>query len=123
MGKNIIAVVVLVVLGAGGAYAYLSLGRRASDEQSAAQANSVCAKHGMAVARCPFCDKSLLAKMGECKGHGVPEALCWKCEPTLVAAFKVEGDWCNGHGVPESMCVPCGGGANCPPGATTAPTK
>lgn len=69
---------------------------------------AMCATHHVLDADCPFCHKDLVAKRGECKEHGVPEALCWTCSPSLVAAYKAEGDWCGEHGVPESRCKLCG---------------
>ncbi|MCE9634260.1 MAG: hypothetical protein K8T90_01020 [Planctomycetes bacterium] len=88
----------------------LTLGTAAGCGKAADPAGDVamCAKHHLLDADCPFCHKDLAAKRGECKEHGVPEALCWVCSPSLVAAYKAEGDWCSEHAVPESRCKQCG---------------
>ena len=59
---------------------------------------------------CPFCNPGIVEAKGQCIEHGVPEALCTKCNPTLIAAFKLAGDWCAGHSVPESQCTICNPG-------------
>lgn len=109
--KKLMIVVCLFVLGGGGAYGYLYYKRKPKAKvekkvEKKAEAGA-CDKHKLTA--CPFCDKSQIAKLGECKGHKVPEALCYVCRPELVAAFKIEGDWCGGHKVPESQCELCGG--------------
>jgi len=71
--------------------------------------------HQLAEADCPWCDKSLIERMGQCGGHGVPEALCSRCNAALIPGFKAEGDWCAGHGLPESQCKRCQSG-DLPPG-------
>ncbi len=105
-----VAIVALVLAaGAGGAWIYLK-GDRAAGPASAgdqAGAQALCAAHGIPAAVCPFCDPSLIERLGHCAGHDVPEALCTRCNPVLIPAFKVEGDWCAGHEVPESQCVLC----------------
>ena len=73
----------------------------------AASGAAATCKHRIADAECPFCHKDLVAKLGECKAHGVPEAMCWQCKPSLVTAYKMEGDWCGEHGLPESKCTLC----------------
>ncbi len=77
-----------------------------SDPAAPAGAAATC-EHRIADADCPFCHTELVAKLGECKEHGVPEALCWQCKPSLVTAYKMEGDWCGEHGLPESKCTLC----------------
>ncbi len=109
MKKNIVLAVLLVVLGAGGAFVYLRFVRPSGDG-GAAPAADFCARHQIAEKDCPWCDPSLIEKKGQCGGCGVPEALCTQCNPELIPGFKAENDWCAGHGVPESQCVPCKGG-------------
>ncbi len=109
MKKNILIAVLLVVVGAGGAFLYLRM------SSSASRQAQVCAKHQIAEKDCPWCDPSLIEKKGRCPEHGVPEALCAKCNPSLIAGFKAEMDWCAGHGVPESQCALCKSG-RLPPG-------
>ena len=46
-----------------------------------------------------------------CAEHGVPEALCTKCNPALIPVFEARGDWCAEHGFPESICPTCNPGA------------
>ena len=66
--------------------------------------------HELSAGQCPFCDKTLIDKMGFCHGHGVPEAFCTKCNPWVIPAFKATNDWCAGHNVPESQCTICNPG-------------
>lgn len=63
--------------------------------------------HGLSGEDCPFCDPGLVERRGQCAEHGVPEALCTRCNPSLIAAFKANGDWCAEHGLPESQCMIC----------------
>ena len=114
MKTNIVMAVVLIVLGAGGALAYLHFSRSSGDGGTTPSAE-FCAKHKIAEKDCPWCDPSLVKKMGQCAGHGVPEALCSACNPALIPGFKAERDWCAGHSVPESQCKPCKAG-HLPPG-------
>ena len=111
MKKNIVAAVVLVMLGAGGAAMYLRISRSSGEGRTVFPAE-FCAKHQIAEKDCPWCDISLVEKRGMCAGHGVPEALCSKCNPALIPGFKAERDWCAGHGVPESQCAPCNQGCS-----------
>ncbi|MFH1514239.1 MAG: efflux RND transporter periplasmic adaptor subunit [bacterium] len=69
-------------------------------------ASATC-EHELATGECPFCDPSLIEKLGQCGEHGVPEAFCYICNPDLVAAFKIENDWCGEHKRPESQCTIC----------------
>lgn len=108
--KKILIVVCFYFFGAGGAYGVLYFKRRPLSQTAAHS----CKKHSLKA--CPFCDKSQIDKLGECKEHKVPEALCHVCRPELVAAFKIEGDWCGGHNLPESQCQLCGG--SCAPKET-----
>ena len=63
--------------------------------------------HRLSPGECPFCDESLIDKLGFCNEHGVAEALCTQCAPALVTAFKAIGDWCASHDIPESQCTIC----------------
>ncbi len=122
--------VVLFVVGIGGGYFYLTQ-RSAQDTPSPAATEAtlvesestehgksviipedatICATHRIPEVICPFCKSSLVDELGHCGVHDVAEALCSRCNPTLIAAFKAEGDWCTGHGLPESQCALCGGG-------------
>lgn len=113
MKKNVLIAVLLVVVGAGGALAYLKFaGKRQENEPNATE---FCAKHKIAEKDCPWCDPSLIKTKGQCPGHGVPEALCSQCNPALIPGFKAENDWCAGHSIPESQCDLCKAG-NLPPG-------
>ncbi|MHC4108211.1 MAG: hypothetical protein ACYSTY_09035 [Planctomycetota bacterium] len=69
----------------------------------------MCVRHNIPEVVCPFCDPSLVEKLGHCGGHDVAEALCTRCNPVLITAFKAEGDWCAAHGLPESQCLICQG--------------
>ncbi|MCC7292781.1 MAG: efflux RND transporter periplasmic adaptor subunit [Phycisphaerales bacterium] len=104
--RNILALTMVAGVVAGGVWYALRRPRIAGE--SAAD-GSVCAEHGLAPAECPWCDPTLVEKLGMCAGHGVPEALCWKCHDKLVAAFKKKNDWCAGHDCPESLCKICNG--------------
>ena len=114
MKKNIVAAVVLVALGASGAYVYIRFSRP-SGEGKKVPRSGFCDKHQIAEKDCPWCDPSLVKKKGQCPEHGVPEAFCAKCNPDLIPGFKAEHDWCTGHGVPESQCALCKAG-QLPPG-------
>ncbi len=106
MTKNIVIAVKLMIVGALGALLYINLGR--SDGSAASDSQpEFCVRHQIDEKDCPWCDPSLIEKMGMCPGHGVPEALCSQCNPALIPGFKVEGDWCAGHAVPESQCILC----------------
>ncbi len=89
---------------------YFMVGRGPGPDAAKSDGETICGKHGIPDAECPFCHPSLIAELGECVGHGVPEALCWKCNAVLVKAYEAEGDWCKGHGVPESRCIICNPG-------------
>jgi cobalt-zinc-cadmium efflux system membrane fusion protein len=78
-----------------------------SAEQVKSETQAFCEEHQIAEAQCPFCDASLIEKLGQCNEHGVPEALCYQCNPALIPAFKATGDWCGGHDRPESQCYIC----------------
>ena len=114
MKNNIVAAVVLVVLGAVGAFVYIYLSRTFGEGRTLPRAE-FCAKHQIVEKDCPWCDPSLVKKKGQCPEHGVPEAFCAKCNPALIPGFKAEHDWCVGHGVPESQCALCKAG-QLPPG-------
>lgn len=109
MKKNVIVAILLVLLGTGGNGLYLT-SARATHETEKAPAAAFCFEHQIAEKDCPWCDPSLVEKMGLCPEHGVPEALCTQCNPALIEGFKAEGDWCAGHDVPESQCTICNPG-------------
>lgn len=69
--------------------------------------NALNCEHGIAKAKCPFCDPSLIESEGFCNGHDVAEALCVKCRPFMKTAFIATGDWCAEHNTPESQCALC----------------
>ncbi len=73
-----------------------------SGSESEKTAPAVCEAHG--VARCPFCDPSLLESMGFCSGHGVPEAICTRCRDDLEEgpAFAKSA-----HGLSVHLSVEC----------------
>ncbi len=112
--KKIAIAVLLVAVGAGGAFMYLRYTRSLKETPVAVQAKEFCTRHQIAEKDCPWCDPSLVNSKGKCPEHGVPEALCAQCNPALIAGFKVENDWCAGHGVPESQCAPCLAGGHLP---------
>ena len=78
--------------------------QRNPSEASPQTQASLCAEHGVAGERCPFCHPELVEELGICQEHKVPEALCYQCRPDLVAGFKATHDWCAEHEVPESQC-------------------
>lgn len=102
MKKILLSAVLLAVL-AGAAHVYLT---RFHGDRSAS-APGLCSQHQVALSDCPFCNKSLIEKKGQCVEHGVPEALCTRCSPSLIPAFRAENDWCGGHDLPESQCLLC----------------
>ncbi len=108
MTKNIVLAVTLMITGALGALLYINFGRSEGPDAHDSQPE-FCVRHQIAEKDCPWCDPSLVAKLGMCPGHGVPEALCSRCNPALIPGFKAEGDWCAGHAVPESQCAVCRG--------------
>ncbi len=114
MKKNILIAVLLMVAGAVAAFMYVNFNRQPKKTVSAQKAE-FCARHQISESNCPWCDPSLIEKMGMCVGHDVPEALCSRCNTLLIAGFKAEGDWCAGHNLPESQCKLCQAG-HLPPG-------
>jgi hypothetical protein len=114
MKKNVLGAAIMVVLGAAGAYVYL-LTTRSGGGSPGGAGTAMCTRHAIAEKDCPWCDPSLIEKLGQCPGHGVPEAFCSRCNPALIPGFEAENDWCAGHGVPESQCEPCKAG-HLPPG-------
>ena len=112
MNKNILAGIILLIIGAGGGYFYINAqGEQVHDNHG----GEFCPEHKIAENDCPWCDKSLISRKGQCKEHGVPEALCSQCNPALIPGFKAENDWCAGHNIPESQCKLCQAG-QLPPG-------
>ncbi len=106
MKSKILAAVILAALAVGGTFAYV-LVSRITGRGEARPAGEFCEKHQLAEKDCPWCDPSLVKKLGQCPGHGVPEAFCSRCNPALIPGFKAENDWCAGHGLPESQCALC----------------
>lgn len=104
MRKTFVLVALLHLLGAG---IYTAYRARSQLGDPSTDSSSICPQHQIALSDCPFCDKSLIQKKGQCGEHGVPEALCTRCNPTLIPAFKAENDWCGGHSLPESQCLIC----------------
>ncbi|MCK6570151.1 efflux RND transporter periplasmic adaptor subunit [Myxococcota bacterium] len=51
--------------------------------------------------------KAVADANGMCAEHGLLEAVCTKCNPKLVPIFQAKGDWCAEHGFPESFCPTC----------------
>ena len=103
-----IAFIVLILLIGGGVFVYLRTTRSESTGATTTEtAADFCAIHQIAEADCPWCDPSLIEKLGFCGGHNVPEAFCSRCNPALIPGFKAENDWCGGHDVPESQCDLC----------------
>jgi len=125
MNKAMIGVAMLL-LGVGAGLLYVSKNRAApppevpaaTGEHNAGADGAFCGKHQLAEADCPWCDTSLIEKLGHCGGHDVPEALCSRCNASLIPGFKAEGDWCAGHDLPESQCAKCKSGDLPPRGAT-----
>ena len=113
MKKNIMIAVILMITGAAGATLYLKFNSSVGSEEPEPQ-TEFCVKHQIAEKDCPWCDASLVEKLGICRGHDVPEALCSRCNPALIPGFKAENDWCSGHAVPESQCAVCRDGEHAP---------
>lgn len=125
MAKNLLIGLLLLVVGAGGGYFYISSGGssvqdanvghpKAKDEKKVeakteehVHGAEFCSKHQLAEKDCPWCDDSLIEKLGHCHGHDVAEAFCSRCNPALIPGFKAENDWCAGHDLPESQCAIC----------------
>lgn len=108
MKKNIMFAFLLMVGGATSAFLYLNYD--GVSKKIHAQESDFCSHHKIPEKNCPWCDPSLIKKMGTCAEHNVPEALCSQCNPLLISGFKVEGDWCAGHNIPESQCKICKNG-------------
>ena len=104
--KQLVHVLVLFLVGAGGSFGFLYLSNRGRPRPSTTAAG-LCVEHEVPEKECPWCDPGLIEEKGECGGHGVPEALCSRCNAILIPGFKAIGDWCGGHDVPESQCVLC----------------
>ena len=125
-----LAVVVVVLFGAGigGAWWYLNqqgssqgTGGSAADPRAGQGGRTeahgtpieipenaaLCATHNIPAVVCPFCDPTLIESRGHCGSHDVAEALCTRCSPILIGAFKIEKDWCAEHELPESQCLIC----------------
>jgi hypothetical protein len=117
MKKGLLIPILLFAVGAAGAFFYIKASRASNEAppSEAAHAGEFCLEHQIAEAECPWCDPTLIAKLGECVEHGVPEALCSICNPKLIAGFKFEGDWCAEHATPESQCAICLAAAATPP--------
>lgn len=109
MLKQIIVSVILIAIGAIGSYFYLQSNQNNQKLhiEGHVHGKEFCSLHQIAEAECPWCDPSLIERLGFCKGHNVPEAFCSRCNPKLIAGFKAEKDWCAGHEIPESQCIKC----------------
>jgi len=107
MKKKLIPILIAVGLLGGGAALVIVADRQGWLTGLSSETSAQECPHGMPVDQCPFCDKTLIEKMGFCSGHGVPEALCTKCNPAVIVAFKSTGDWCAEHNIPESQCTIC----------------
>lgn len=108
--RELVLGLAMLAIGVSGALVYVKYGKREP------HGPEWCKKHQIAEKDCPWCDRSLIGKKGQCKTHGVPEALCFRCNKALEAGFKAERDWCGGHGVPESQCKICNPGGTATPG-------
>jgi len=64
-------------------------------------------KHRIADAECPFLPQGTRRQARRVQGARRARAMCWQCKPSLVTAYKMEGDWCGEHGLPESKCTLC----------------
>lgn len=102
----IIGGIVVLALGIGGTIVADQFGVLPGLESQSPEQAEAC-PHTLPLETCPFCDKTLIEKKGECVEHGVPEALCYQCRTALIPAFKAKNDWCGGHSVPESQCYDC----------------
>ncbi|MBT3786710.1 hypothetical protein HOF92_17170 [bacterium] len=100
MVKQIFISIGFVALGALGTIYFMN-------QQGHVHGEEFCTRHSVAEAECPWCDSSLISKLGMCPEHKVPEALCSRCNVNLIPGFKAENDWCAGHGLPESQCAKC----------------
>ncbi len=108
MLKQISISIIFVGIGALGAVYYMN-------HHGQVHGGEFCSEHSISEAECPWCDTSLISKLGMCPEHKVLEALCSRCNKKLIAGFKAENDWCAGHGLPESQCAKCKAG-DLPPG-------
>jgi len=123
--KNVILIIVLVALGAGGAWMYLKVTRNGGENSQKVDRAAAASllhnpsanledlpqcRHKIPEAICAFCHPNLIEDLGFCHGHNVAEAFCTRCSPVLIEAFKVENDWCIEHALPESQCDICKGG-------------
>lgn len=121
--RRLFTLVTGVLLVAGGATVVIIAGRHGWLPGIAGGASSQDCPHGLSSENCPFCDPSLVERLGQCPGHEVPEAFCTRCNPSLVVAFQAVGDWCVAHELPESQCAICNPGllsADPAPGRSTA---
>lgn len=107
MKKKLIPILIAIGLLGGGAALVIVADRQGWLAGLSSETSTQECPHGMPVGQCPFCDETLIEKMGFCHGHGVPEAFCTKCNPAIIVAFKSTGDWCAGHNIPESQCTIC----------------
>ena len=108
--RKLLSILVGLLLLAGGATVVIVADRQGWLPGSQPADRTPSCPHSLGEGDCPFCDRALVGKMGQCVEHGVPEALCTTCNPALIAGFKAEGDWCGGHNIPESQCTRCNPG-------------
>ncbi len=109
MKNNWLSILVSLFLVVGGATLVIVADRQGWLLGSSSETAHGC-PHGLSGGNCPFCDESIIEKMGQCVGHGVPEAFCTRCNTYLITAFKTIGDWCAAHNIPESQCTICNPG-------------
>ena len=108
--KKLLPIVAGVLLVAGGATLVIVAERQGWLPGGSRSGSSQSCPHGLSSENCPFCDPSLVERLGQCAEHGVPEAFCTRCNSSLVVAFKATGDWCAEHDLPESQCRICNAG-------------
>ncbi|MCJ8344946.1 hypothetical protein MJH12_05355 [bacterium] len=108
MIKQILTALLFIVIGAGATIFYLK--SQASHSKQHDHGAVICPEHKIAEKACPWCDKTLIKKMGICPEHKVAEALCSRCNKALIPGFIAEDDWCAGHNIPESQCDLCKAG-------------
>jgi len=105
--KKVLPLLAGILLLGGSATLVIVAERRGWFPGAGGSASSESCPHGLSSGNCPFCDPSLIERLGHCGGHGVPEAFCTRCNTSLVVAFKKIGDWCTEHNLPGSQCTIC----------------
>ena len=109
--KYITVVIVLLALGAGGAFAYLKFAKQPENKTapntelvSPAQLDPSI-EHGESTSSAASMLHGGTADAAQptCAKHKIPAALCGFCNPKLIE----ELGFCHGHGVPEAFCTRC----------------